>query len=80
MEENELIFADRLAEQEREQGIAQARASLVDKEPDFDGEHCVDCGGDMPAARLAMGRARCVHCQSTKETLARRGLAPTARH
>lgn len=35
--------------------------------PDFDGESCLDCGDDIPQARLVMGRIRCVHCQEILE-------------
>ncbi|WP_303784074.1 TraR/DksA C4-type zinc finger protein [Azovibrio restrictus] len=35
--------------------------------PDFDGKHCVECGEIIPKARLAMGRVRCVECQSVLE-------------
>jgi RNA polymerase-binding transcription factor DksA len=33
----------------------------------FDGLTCVDCAENIPAARLAMGRVRCIECQSTLE-------------
>lgn len=35
----------------------------------FDGLHCVeeDCGVKIPAPRLALGRVRCVECQSQLE-------------
>ncbi len=35
--------------------------------PDFDGETCIECGDDIPEARLAMGRIRCVYCQEILE-------------
>lgn len=35
--------------------------------PDFDGESCMDCGGTIPEARLALGKIRCVHCQHAIE-------------
>ena len=35
--------------------------------PDFDGETCILCGDDIPPARLAMGKIRCVPCQSRME-------------
>jgi hypothetical protein len=35
--------------------------------PDFDGEHCVDCGIEIPAKRLAWGRVRCTDCESILE-------------
>lgn len=35
--------------------------------PDFDGEHCVECGDAIPKVRLLMCRIRCVHCQTVHE-------------
>lgn len=51
---------------------AQRRAlgkSAPESHPDFDGKHCVegDCMGEIPPARLAMGKVRCVTCQSLLE-------------
>jgi len=43
------------------------RANAPETHPDFDGETCVDCGADIPPQRLALGKVRCVHCQSKKE-------------
>ena len=37
--------------------------------PDFDGETCIDCGAEIPALRLSMGRIRCVDCQSKLEKI-----------
>jgi RNA polymerase-binding transcription factor DksA len=74
VEEADLVHAEKLADQERDNGIAAARAKLRDKEPDFDGQHCVDCGDEIPQARLDMGRARCVTCQEVKEERSKRGL------
>lgn len=34
---------------------------------DFDGESCHTCGLDIPAPRLALGKFRCVECQTLKE-------------
>lgn len=34
---------------------------------DFDGETCYSCGLDIPAARLALGKFRCVECQTLRE-------------
>jgi len=49
-------------------GIAAARrANAPETHPDFDGVTCIDCGDDIPKARLDMGRIRCVRCQSEKE-------------
>ena len=53
---------------ENAKAIAETRARLApEQHPDFDGESCVDCGDDIPKERLAMGRIRCVHCQTIKE-------------
>ncbi len=35
--------------------------------PDFDGTHCVDCGEEIPAPRLALGKVRDVECQQRLE-------------
>lgn len=37
--------------------------------PDFDGETCIDCGAEIPALRLSMGRIRCVDCQNKLEKI-----------
>ena len=43
--------------------------SAPEKHPDFDGKHCVepDCGVEIPAVRLNMGKIRCVDCQLLRE-------------
>lgn len=46
---------------------AARRATAPETHPGFDGETCVDCGNDIPKERLAMGRVRCVHCQTARE-------------
>ena len=35
--------------------------------PDFDGLHCIDCDEKIPAARLKLGKIRCVECQTVLE-------------
>ena len=35
--------------------------------PDFDGRHCIDCGVEIPEARLKNPRIRCVVCQEWEE-------------
>ena len=60
-------------------GIAAARrANAPETHPDFDGESCVepDCGDLIPAARLAMGKIRCVACQTKKEHRQRQVARP----
>ena len=41
-------------------------------DPRFDGAHCVDCDADIPAARLALGKSRCIGCQEVVERQAGR--------
>lgn len=49
--------------------LAKVKAKMQpEKHPDFDGSTCLDCGDDIPQARLDMGKIRCVHCQSALET------------
>jgi len=43
------------------------RANAPETHPDFDGETCVDCGEDIPAGRLALGKIRCINCQRILE-------------
>lgn len=43
--------------------------SAPETHPDFDGAHCVseDCGIEIPAGRLALGKVRCIDCQTLLE-------------
>lgn len=52
-----------------EQSVQRARrkAQQHETDPAFDGESCIDCSIDIPKARLALGRIRCVECQSLLE-------------
>ena len=50
----------------RDAAITAARAQAL-KPADFDGENCYDCGLEIPAGRLALGRFTCVECQTLKE-------------
>ncbi|PZP54729.1 MAG: DNA-binding protein [Azospira oryzae] len=43
------------------------RKAQPETHPDFDGRHCVECGERIPKERLALGRVRCVECQTTLE-------------
>lgn len=58
--------------------LADAEARAVGKsrpefDARFDGVHCVEdeCGIEIPAARLAMGKVRCVDCQMRREKMNR---------
>jgi hypothetical protein len=48
---------------------AQRALAAPEQHPRFDGKHCVedDCGIELPSARLALGRVRCVDCQGRLE-------------
>lgn len=60
--------ANALAALIADSAIAQARNALApESHPDFDGEHCIDCDILIPEARLALGKIRCVDCQSLLE-------------
>ena len=64
-----LETVERLQAAQIEEKIARARVRQCD-EPRFanwDGETCFDCGEDMLAKRLEMGRVRCVRCQTVAE-------------
>ncbi len=51
-------------------GIAQASAACAPEQHEgFDGLHCVDCEEEIPAARLALHRVRCVECQTILERM-----------
>lgn len=51
-----------------DKAITAARKSNAPQtHPDFDGEHCLDCDTKIPEERLAMGRIRCVECQTLIE-------------
>lgn len=45
----------------------QRAASAPETHPDFDGEHCIDCEAEIPRARLALQKVRCVDCQTYLE-------------
>ena len=68
-------LADSPIELHRAESERQARGhSAPESHPGFDGSHCVDCGDDVPVARLALGRIRCVPCQEVLESRKARGL------
>lgn len=52
----------------RQLAIQQAQdKNKPQSHPDFDGESCLECGEEIPLARLKMGKIRCVYCQSASE-------------
>lgn len=59
----------------KEQASISLRARELNRpetHPDFDGQSCVECGEDIPPARLLLRRVRCVDCQTFLEEAAAR--------
>jgi len=57
-------------QQLREQADIQSRAMQLNRpesHPDFNGKECVECGIEIPLARLKMHKVRCVDCQNELE-------------
>lgn len=50
----------------REAALKAARAGEAIPK-DFDGENCYDCALEVHPARLALGKFRCIECQTLKE-------------
>lgn len=65
---DQLDFASELQDELNAQGVAKSRDALLpQRHALFNGADCLDCGEEIPAGRLAMGRMRCVKCQTKKE-------------
>lgn len=65
---DEVDIAQEVNEFHQERSLADARAKVApESDPRFDGKHCVECEEEIPPARLAMGKVRCVVCQSDQE-------------
>lgn len=63
------------AQEERFRNLAlQSAAAKAGREhhPGFDGEHCLDCTGEIGEGRLKLGKIRCVECQTALETARKR--------
>jgi len=54
----------------RERAIAELRKPPITPK-DFNGEDCVDCGDEIPEARLSMYKFTCIACQMNRERLGR---------
>ncbi len=76
LEKNENYFeltddsdrASAIEAQFNEDALEEARRRIApETSPDFDGKHCIECGEKIPAARLKLGKIRCIDCQSQKE-------------
>lgn len=73
MDEWQYELAERTESKAKELRIAQIeRENAPQSHPDFDGKHCISCGEAIPSARLAIGKIRCVDCQSIIEMKDRR--------
>lgn len=70
MDEVFLVHAEERERQARENAMqANARAMEPQRHPNFDGANCAVCADPLPALRLAMGKVRCVYCQTRLEKL-----------
>lgn len=61
--------ASALEQMHRDQALAAIQSYALEADPAFDGVHCIeeDCGDAIPGARLALGKIRCITCQSARE-------------
>jgi len=65
---DDIDSAQEVNELHQELSLIAARAKAQPEQHDkFDGKHCVDCEEPIPPVRLALGRVRCVDCQSIIE-------------
>ena len=80
LEKNENYFeltdesdrASAIEAQFNEDALEEARRKIApETSPDFDGLHCIDCGEKIMAARLKLGKIRCIDCQTLKEKQSR---------
>jgi RNA polymerase-binding transcription factor DksA len=76
LEKNENFFeltdendrASAIEAQFNEDALENARRkTLPETNPDFDGVHCIECAEKIPAARLKLGKIRCIECQTARE-------------
>jgi RNA polymerase-binding transcription factor DksA len=69
VDERFMEHAAALEQLHRENAIANASAAPREPLAPFDGLHCIedDCGDEIPAGRLALGKRRCITCQTLKE-------------
>lgn len=66
MDEKYLEQAANLELAHREAAIHRA-GHQAQPPKNFDGEHCVACDEPIPQARLALGKWRCLYCQTLYE-------------
>lgn len=50
-----------------EESVKKFLRGIEKAPPEFDGKHCIDCGHEIPEARLATGAFRDIHCQTKHE-------------
>jgi hypothetical protein len=70
---DELEAAEEIREQGVVDGLARVRLQLVQTHKGFDGRHCIGCGDELPAVRIAYKRVRCTPCQAEVERLEKLG-------
>ena len=78
-DERYLEVSEELVEKITADSLAKVRAAAHARECDkpeyvevFDGTHCIDCEIEIPEARLAVGRVRCMDCQQHFEYINRK--------
>lgn len=69
---DEIDRAAAISDAHNEDCVANARRAIEPEQvPDADGNFthvdCIECGDELPTARLNLGRVRCVACQEIKE-------------
>lgn len=71
-EADDLDSAAELTQQRTDDAVREARfqarpQQVVNPDGSWPQPDCDDCGNEIPAGRLALGKIRCVYCQSRRE-------------
>jgi RNA polymerase-binding transcription factor DksA len=77
MEADEIDRANELAAKMAESAVADLRnkakpEQIQNEDGTWPHTDCLDCGGEIAPGRLALGKIRCIYCQSDLETGRRR--------
>jgi len=70
----ELMDAAQIQQQRTNERLIEeaSRRAAPERDPGFDGIHCIDGGEVIPKARRALGKIRCLECQEALEKKQRR--------
>lgn len=70
-EADDIDRANELAQMQNDSSIAKVRNAALPEQVQVNGEwpkrECEDCGDEIPAARLALAKIRCIYCQHRLE-------------